>query len=432
MNKPERELNLQEIFLFLWQHVAVILLCMVVCAGAMVGLTTYQSSKSPSCQATALLTFDIRTAAEAGPDAGDQFGYYSNITNMVSVIVQSDTVLAPVAEKLSLSLADLKGQVSVSSVSNSSFMQLTVTGSDQELVHQICTEILALLPQASAEMTSLGTLRAVSEVTVAATASSSPVKSALIGAVLGAILGIVVLVGIELFDRRLHDAGDVTYYLDLPVLGVIPAANSKSAPLREEAWRSVRTRLQPALQKASHPLLAVAGTDSTSPLADAEQLAHTFAHNGKTVLLVDADRQAADETFGLSDLLDGKVSVQDVPCKAKDDHVFLLSFGHRAKSLSDLLSTASAESVWAALREKYDCIIVSVPNAGGSADAAAVSRFADGTLLVLRADTTPIESAQLAKEKLSGAPAPLLGAVLCGYRREKALRRDGYYYALTQ
>lgn len=430
MNKPQRELDLQEIFLFLWQHAVIVVLCMALGAAAMAGLTLYKNQKAPACQATALMTFDLAAAADQAPDAGNQFGYYNNIANTANVIVQSDAVLSAVAEQLSLPLSAVQGHVSLGAVSNTTFLQLSVTGTDAQTVEQICAGILSAAPQVSAEMTDLGTLQAVSEVTVSPLAGGSPAKSGLIGALIGAILGIVVLVGIELFDRHLHDAADIACDLDLKTLGVIPAANSKSARLQPEAWRTVRTALQALVPADSHPLLLVAGAEGSAPRADAEQLARAFAQNGRTVLLVDADRSAAGDSLGLSDLLQQKVTVQDAPVASMAEGLSLLSFGHPVESLADLLEAPAAQPVWDALRARYDCVLVSVSDAEGTADAAALSRFASGAVLLVRAGKTPIESARLTREHLSAAP--VLGAVLTGYAWEKAPRHDGYYHALAK
>lgn len=430
MNKPERELDLREIFLYLWRHAAILVLCMAAGAAVMAGLALCKANSVPACQATALLTFDLR-AADQGTAASTPFGYYSNIANMANVIAQSDAVLSPAAESLSLPVSDLKGRITVSAVSNSSFLQLCVTGSDEEQTRQICGAVAAALPQASAEMTNLGTLRVISEVTVSAVAGASPARSALIGALIGVLLGVVVLAGIELFDHRLRDAGDVTGVLGLKVLAVIPADGSKSARLQPEARRALCTALRPVLAKEAHPLLVAVGTAGGPCCADAEHLARALARGGKTVLLADADRESAGESCGLSDLLQRRVSVQELPVSTEEAGLFRLSFGHPAESLADLLDAPEAAPLLDALRQRYDYVVLSVPYASLT-DGAALSRFAAGTVLLVRAGKTLLESALLAGKTLAEGPAPVLGAVLTGYAWEKAPRRDGYYYALSR
>lgn len=426
MNKPQRELDLQEILLYLWRHALVLLLCMAVAAAALAGLTVYQSRNLLPWQATALLSFDP-PAADQASDAGDRFAYYNNFASTANVIVQSDEVLSAVADQLSLPVSQIQGHVSVSAVSNSAFLQLSVTGADEETTRRICEAVLAAAPEAGARMTDLGTLRAVSAVTVTPVSGSSPVKSALIGALLGAILGMAVLVALELLDNKLHDAGDVAYSLDLPVLGVIPADGSKAAAQQGEAWRAVRTALP---QSPAASLLLVAGTDEAPVLADGEQLARALAQPGQRVLLVDGDCRHAGNEPGLSDLLTSPQPSGALPVTGPEDGVCRLAFGHGVESLPDLLAAPAAQEVLAELCRRYDRVLVAVPSAASRADAAAWSGFAAGAVLVVRADRTPIESARLAREKLSGAP--LWGAVLTGYAWEKALRRDGYYYALTK
>lgn len=76
------------------------------------------------------------------------------------MVAKSGRVLRLVAENLGLDMdaASLAGMVSVKSVNSSSFMRLTVRGTDTEIVRNICEEIIAILPNSSATMTNLGTI----------------------------------------------------------------------------------------------------------------------------------------------------------------------------------------------------------------------------------------------------------------------------------
>lgn len=438
MKKMERELDLREMLLFLWQHIAVILLCAVAGAAACGALTVYENSKAVTCQATALVILD--TGEEQPEDLANRMQYYTNIANMCSVVVKSDAVLDRVAEALDLPVegSALSGSVSLTSVSSSSFMQLTVSAADGETARAICEEILAVAPEVSQAMTGAGTLRAASDVRLLAPQTSGVAKAGAVGALLGIILGVLVLMGIELFDHTLQDAGDVQYYLDKNTLGVIPAGTTEETVA--EAYRDLRTGVQSLAPDAGSwvVLVAAAGSKAAGD-QPAEGLARALAEAGKKVLLADGDlrtgklseRLGAKGAPGLAELLQKKTTVEEALRPGEGTGLTLLPCGTAGEHPADLLDPAALQSLFAALRRQFDCIVVQAPDAAAANDAALLGKNADGVLLVAQARRTEIETALLAKERVLCGGAPVWGVVLTGYEWKKAKRRDGYYYAFS-
>ena len=429
MNKPQRELDLQELLLFLWHHIAVVLVCMLAGALGYAGLTLYKDQSLPPYQASALLAFEM--TYDDAPAASDRLQYSSKIASLAGVVLTSDAVLEPAGQALTPAAApsELDGRVSVSAVSDSPFMRLTVTGPDAESAQALCAAILDVAEEASLQMTRMGTLYAVSDVTVQPAAQASPLRAGLVGALLGAIVGLAVLAALELFDRTLHDAGDIAYYLDLAPLGVIPAPASKAAPLQGDAYRALCGALSAQLPDGS--LLVVTGTEADAARAAAEGLAGALAESGRRVLLADAALHGAPAAQGpsLLGLLQQTCPPQDLP-EAAAGTPARLPAGGAAGDPAALLGSETAQALWAALRARYDCTVLYAPDPCLAPETAMLARAAQGVLLAVQSGKTPVESAQLACRCLDGAP--LLGAVVTGYAYEKACRRDGFYYALRK
>lgn len=434
IKKAERELDLRETLVFLWQHAAVILVCAVFGTGLTMATAAFQNRQAPSYSASALLTLDV---GEEGFES--RFQFYSNIANMSSVVIKSDELLSAVIENLELPLepSELKTKVDIQSVNSSSFMRLTVTDADPERAQQICEQILAVAPDISEKMAGIGSLRAASpvEVTPSQTAGLSP-KTGAVGGLLGIILSVLVLIGIELFDRTLQDAGDVEYYLGIKTLGVIPEGSSLEK--KEEAYRLLRTHLQDLAPKTSGTIFLVAPTGRKTDAADvAEKLAKSFAETGKKVLLVDgvfhggklSERMGMNKHPGLAELLQNSASVRETVHTQENSSLAVLPCGLAEKIPVELFMDEKVQSVFTELRETYDCILLVVPDAVAAHEAARLGSVSDGILLVAAARKTEVETAVLAKETLSFGKTPVWGAVLTEYDWKKAKRRDGYYYA---
>lgn len=436
IKKAERELDLREMLIFLWQHIAIVLLCAVLGAILTIAGTAYRNNRVPIYSATALLTFDV-----SRDDASNRFEFYSNITNMSSVIVKSDELLETVIADLELSLepADLKENINLESINSSSFMRLTVTNTDEEQAQQICTQILAVAPEISEKMTGIGALKAVSGVEVSATQTAGvSAKSGAVGALLGVILSILVLIGMELFDHTLQDAGDVEYYLELKNLEVIPEGGSLEK--KAESYRLLCTHLQNLAPKdfGWSLLIAPAGKKADGSVV-AEELSASLAEAGRKVLLVDAvldegklsERMKMKDLPGLSELLQHGVSINEAIHIPQNSNFEVLPCGREVKNLPELLREENVRPLFTELRKQYDCILLVAPDVVAAHDAVQLGSVVDGVLLVAAARKTEIETAMLAKEKLALGKAPVWGVVLTGYEWKKAKRRDGYYYVYS-
>ena len=439
--KADRELDIREVLLYLWQHVAVIIVCMLVVAFGYLGVVLFQSQSQLPYNATALIYFD--TQVQSNADGSEQLQFYANITNLTSVIVKSRQVLEPVVEHLELEInsTELSNLVSVDAVGNSSFMRLTVRWSNPEMAESICNEILEIAPNASASMTNLGTLHVASNAEIASVAKPNLAKALVVGGLVGVILSVLVLIGAELFDHQIREAGDITYYLDTKALGVLPKETGKTKPaVSTEAYRSLCLNLLGRLPQNICSVVLVSGVCANSMSAlVSEKMAKIFGWMGKKVLLIDADLHDGvvsaglelTGTVGLKELLCGDISSDKALVHNEKLDCTIIPCGAKIGTFEKELSSSHLDALIKNLRTQFDIILISTSCVMKGADAAALSRVANGVVLVARTGQTPIESAVLAKEKLELVKAPVFGAVLTDYNYKKARRRDGYYYIFS-
>jgi len=92
--------------------------------------------------------------------------------------------------------------------------------------------------------------------------------------------------------------------------------------------------------------------------------------------------------------------------------LWLLPCGSHAIDSPNLLSSERARERLAELRDEFSIVVIDTPPLTKYTDALAIGRLADGLVLVLEAENTRREAAQVAVTTLRSAKIPILGAVL--------------------
>lgn len=438
--RQERELDLREILLYLWQHIVIIVFCMLLGIIGGIGVTLFGTRNNLPYVASALIYFD--TSDRNNFDGSNQFAYYGNITTLSNVVVTSKQLLDKVIDSLELEtdVVELTKRISVETVGSSSFMRLTVSGQEAEIAKDTCNEILAIMPDVSTSMTNLGVLQAASQAEIAVVAKPGLVKASVVGGFLGIILSVLVLVALELFDHSIYDVEDVEYYLGMKTLGVIPVSSRKdNMNLTEEAYRSLYINLEGGSCRRTSVLLVTEISASNPGTQVAEKLSETFIQMGKKVVLVDADlhRGSISKHLGLQD----KDGVSEFLQKTAPLEMLLqyeetigctvVPCGKFVQDSAKQLSSAETQKLFKELRERFDVIVVYTGAITLTSDAAVLSCVADKVLLVASIGKTPVECGLLAKEKMEFVKAPVSGVVLTDYNYKKARRRDGYFYVFS-
>jgi capsular exopolysaccharide synthesis family protein len=115
---------------------------------------------------------------------------------------------------------------------------------------------------------------------------------------------------------------------------------------------------------------------------------------------------------GLSDALLRDGSIRSFAKPVASESLWLLTSGARALDSPHLLSSDRIKARLDELRDEFSLIVIDAPPLTRYTDALAIGQLADGVVLVLEAETTRREAAQLAVSTLRSAKIPILGAVL--------------------
>jgi receptor protein-tyrosine kinase len=134
--------------------------------------------------------------------------------------------------------------------------------------------------------------------------------------------------------------------------------------------------------------------------------------------------------YGLAQILADGLPLEEGVQPTAVAGLSLLSRGAIPPNPTDLLGSSKMKEVLAALRERFDFVLVDTPPALAISDAAVLSVLCDGVLLVLRNQSTTTASAIHAIERLQAVGARILGAVLNGINiRDPDYAEYRHYYS---
>jgi non-specific protein-tyrosine kinase len=286
-----------------------------------------------------------------------------------------------------------------------------------------------------------------------AEAAAVPVApSVLLNTLAAAALGLLVVAGLaflsDQLDDRIKDADGVREVTGLSNLGAINQMRGDRGrseiyrmatllyprSIIAEAYRALRVNIEFAsIDQPVQTLLVTSAAPGEGKSVTAANLAVVFAQAGRRVLLVDADLRwpAVHRYFdvsndrGLTTLLRGDASELDaVAHESEQPNLRLLTTGPLPPNPAEQLGSHRMQGIVELLRKEADVIIFDSPPLLAVADAAVVSAFADGSLLVIDSSQSHRRQVANAAIALTRAGAKVLGTVL-----NRVTAVDSFHYA---
>jgi Mrp family chromosome partitioning ATPase len=105
---------------------------------------------------------------------------------------------------------------------------------------------------------------------------------------------------------------------------------------------------------------------------------------------------------GLCDVVAGRASIDDCLWRFGADELYVLPAGTPPDDLSATLYDPRMADLMAALKQRFDFVVVDTPPVLPLADVPTLSRDLDGAILVVRANATPKELVNAAIDALYG------------------------------
>lgn len=252
--------------------------------------------------------------------------------------------------------------------------------------------------------------------------------------------GVAAAIFLDRADPKLRYITDVRDDMGMEILGVVPRLQSgrkENSQAVFEAFRDIRMRTEFAHGTARPIVLSVTSPDTNEGKTFVSaNLAIAFAQLGYLTMIVDGDTRRGDlhELFdhdrkpGLTDLLEGRVR-NSVIRQTGYQNLDLMASGSRRASSPELLSSGRMQQSLAALKPRYDVIIIDSPPMSAGSDAFILGAHAGNVIIVMRSGSTHKELAKGKMETFLRLPVRILGGVLNDIsEREAAI---GYYRHYT-
>lgn len=201
-----------------------------------------------------------------------------------------------------------------------------------------------------------------------------------------------------------------------------------------EAYRILRTNIEfSSTDRKIKVILVTSSGPAEGKSTTAANTAIAMADANRRVLLIDCDlrKPAIHRMFGLvnikglTNILVEGIEYSDITNVTEVENLEIITSGPKPPNPAELLGSRRMKEFLDRVREDYDVVIIDAPPVLPVTDAAVLSQYVDGVILVAGYGVTTFEAAAQAKASLQKVNARILGVVLNGVPVD---RGGGYYY----
>ncbi len=220
--------------------------------------------------------------------------------------------------------------------------------------------------------------------------------------------------------------------------------NSGAKSTLAEAFRTLRTNVMFSnIDKSIKSVVITSAGPFEGKSTIASNFAIILAQVGSRVLIIDTDlrKPKIHKIFGLPNNIGlTNILAESLPWEEhifsieEQPNLYVMTGGPIPPNPAEIVGSGKIKDMVSAIKEKFDYIILDTPPVGIVTDAAIVSTYSDGVILVVSSGNVEIEAAQRAKELLLNVKANVLGTVLnkvpakgSGYYKYNYYYAGGYY-----
>ncbi len=245
--------------------------------------------------------------------------------------------------------------------------------------------------------------------------------------------GVMLVFIIDYLDQSFKSPHDVEKFLNVPVIGSLPANNkwkdsrliteiNPAAPEDIRPFQKLSSRIYLLCKEKKLKTLLITDAEG-SPEETAAVLANLGAcmarnANHKVIIIDAALKSPSVSKFfkvsgnqGMADVLAGKLSL-DEAIRDAGPNLHVLPAGKSLSLPDDVFESPAMAAVMQAVRERYDIVLIACGDLKNFTDGVLLSVFADGVILVVNEGKTNRQVVRWAIEPLEEKKANIVGAIL--------------------
>jgi capsular exopolysaccharide synthesis family protein len=267
----------------------------------------------------------------------------------------------------------------------------------------------------------------------------------------GLVGGVGLAVVREYIDDTISSQLDVSAYLKVPFLGLVPKLPEDTTPLESdlythnnprstvaEAVRSLRAILEMSPSgSAPRRILVTSSVAREGKTSTTLRLGVAYAQMGRKVVVIDADLRrprlhkvfGEDNAIGLTSYLMGAANSEEISIATAVPNLRVIFSGSSTDTPAELLASEKMPLLLDELQEQFDVVIVDTPPSVALSDAVTLSRYVDGILLVVKEQSVSRAVVKQTIETFKQVDAKILGVVLNNVDLQRSGSKYKYYYA---
>lgn len=215
------EIELGQILFIIRNKIGTIILCTVLAAGAVFGISNYLIK--PLYSASTSLYVYNETSREA--ITSSDLNTSQELVQTYIVILTSNAVLNKVSDVLNnqYTIEDLREMIKATAINNTEAFSVTVENADPVMAQKIANTIATVAPSEIIRVVKAGSVEVIDYATLPEEQSSpNVIRNTAIGGLLGCIVSIGVLILKKMLDTVIRSEEDLIENFNIPILGVIP------------------------------------------------------------------------------------------------------------------------------------------------------------------------------------------------------------------
>ncbi len=451
------EINIKDFFSYLKHYIVAFILVILL---AVCGVSVYDILvKKPVYQTNTTVVIAKADTTDGTAASINDINASQKLANTYSEIAKSELVINRVIENLSLPLSadELRSNITVKPVTDTSILSISVKDTSAELSATIANELADVFSQ---QVATIYKIENVTQLSVAVVPNTPANKTLVRDLILAAAISILVVAGFAFLRFYLDDtvkySDDVERSIGMPVTGRVCKGESKKSRRRKtkeseliveklpkaivsENIKSLRTNLQfTSVDKEVKSILVTSTNAAEGKSFISANLAISFAQAEKNVLLVDCDLRKGrvhrlfgiPNAAGLSNLLTSDLKMwSDYVHVSNINNLDIMTCGTYPPNPSELLSSKKNKRLINALATHYDVVIFDGAPVGGLADSVILSSLVDETIIVVKEGFTNKNDLVNAKETLDKVGAKIAGVVFNMVDRKSSKYYNNYYYS---